>query len=91
VVGGPAGLPPLLFPDGIDWASLAEEPVHALIGHVGRRPYGEVSGLMLDVWCLTWAIIRAVDDVKGLSRMGRVAAARHLNQIAAECLEKRTP
>ena len=94
--GAPVDCPPVdwwlfLFPDGIDWASLAEEPVHALIGHVSRRPYWEVSGLMLDVWCLTSAIIRAVDDVKEVSRMGRVAAARHLNQIAAECLEKRTP
>jgi hypothetical protein len=32
-----------------------------------------------------------IDDVKEVSRMGRVAAARHLNQIAADCLEKRTP
>ena len=46
---------------------------------------------MLDVWCLTSAIIWAVDDVKEVSRMGRVATARHLSQIAAECLEKRTP
>ena len=94
--GAPVDCPPVdwwlfLFPDGIDWASPAEEPVHALIGHVSRRPYGEVTGLMLDVWCLMSAIIRAVENVKEVSRMGRVAAARHLSQIAAECLEKRTP
>ena len=93
--GAPVDCPPVdwwlfLFPDGIDWASLAEEPVHALIGHVSRRPYGEVTGLMLNVWCLTEAIIWAVDDVKGLSRMGRVTAVCHLNRIAARCLEKRS-
>ena len=93
--GAPVDCPPVdwwlfLFPDGIDWASLAEEPVHALIGHVSRRPYWEVSGLMLDVWCLTSAIVMAVGDARPVSRMGRVAAARHLSQIAAECLEKRT-
>ena len=92
----PVDCPPVdwwlfLFPDGIDWASLAEEPVHALIGHVSQRPYWEVTGLMLDVWCLMSAIMRAVDDARPVSRMGRVAAARHLSQIAAECLEKRTP
>jgi hypothetical protein len=93
--GAPVDCPPVdwwlfLFPGGIDWASLAEEPVHALIGHVGRRPYGEEVGLMLDVWCLTSAIMKAVDDVKEVSRMGRVAAARHLSQIAAECLKKQS-
>jgi hypothetical protein len=92
----PVDCPPVdwwlfLFPGGIDWASLDEEPVHALIGHVGRRPYIEMPGLMLDAWCLTSAIMRAVDDVKEVSRMGRVAGARHLNQIAAECLEKDSP
>jgi hypothetical protein len=80
-----------LFPGGIDWASLAEEPVHALIRHVGRRPYSTHPGLMLDAWCLTSAIMRVVGDARLVSRMGRVAAARHLNRIAAECLEKRFP
>jgi hypothetical protein len=80
-----------LFHGGIDLASPGGESVHALIGQVGRWPYWELSGLMLDVWCLTSAISGAVDDVKEVSRMGRVAAARHLSQIAAECLEKRTP
>ena len=45
----PVDCPPVdwwlfLFPDGIDWAALDEEPVHALIGHVGRRPYSEDRG-----------------------------------------------
>jgi hypothetical protein len=57
-----------------------------------RRPRAATERLETkSPWCLTEAIIWAVDDVKGLSRMGRAAAARHLSQIAAECLEKRTP
>lgn len=53
--GAPVDCPPVdwwlfLFPDGIDWASLAEEPVHALIGHVGRRTYG--GGVGTDAGCL---------------------------------------
>jgi hypothetical protein len=76
-----------LFPGGIDWASLDDEPVHALIGHVGRGPYCEEPGPMMAAWCLTSEIMKAVDDARPVSRMGRVAAARHLNRIAAECLK----
>ncbi len=92
----PVDCPPVdwwlfLFPDGIDWEALDEEPVHALIGHVGRRPFSEDSGgLMLNVWSLTSAIVSAVGDARSVSRMGRVAAACHLNRIAARCLEKRS-
>ena len=92
----PVDCPPVdwwlfLFPDGIDWAALDEEPVHALIGHVGRRPYREdLGGLMLNVWSLTSAIVMAVGDARPVSRMGRVDAARYLNRIAAEYLEKRS-
>lgn len=91
----PVDCPPVdwwlfLYPDGVDWAALDEEPVHALIGHVGRRPYREDSGgLMLRVWSLASAITKVVGDARPVSRMGRVAAARHLNQIAANCLEER--
>jgi hypothetical protein len=89
----PVDCPPVdwwlfLFPDGIDWASLAEEPVHALIGHVGRGPYLAESDLMYGAWGLTSAIMRAVDDARPVARIGRVGAARHLNRIAAECLKK---
>jgi hypothetical protein len=86
-------LPPLdwwlfLFPDGIDWASPDEEPVHALIGHVGRRPFWEEGGPILAAWSLTATITKAVDDARPVSRMGRVDAARYLNRIAAEYLAK---
>jgi hypothetical protein len=92
----PVACPPLdwwlfLFPGGIDWEDLGGEPVHALIGHVSRRPYREMHGLMLRAFCLTSVIMKAVDDARPVSRMGRVAAARHLNQIAAECLKKVSP
>jgi hypothetical protein len=43
---------------------------------------------MLNVWSLTSAIVMAVGDARPVSRMGRVAAARHLNQIVARCLAK---
>jgi hypothetical protein len=94
--GAPVDCPPVdwwlfLFPDGIDWASLDEEPVHALIGHVGRRPHLEEPGFMLRAYSLAESIALTVKDARPVSRMGRVAAARHLNRIAAECLEKQSP
>ena len=45
---------------------------------------------MLNVWSLTSSIVLAIGDARPVSRMGRVAAACHLNRIAARCLEKRS-
>ena len=93
--GAPVDSPPLdwwlfLFPGGIDWASPGGESVHALIGHVGRRPYLEELGLMLRAYSLAQSIAVAVKDASLVSRMGRIDAARYLNRIAAEYLEKRS-
>jgi hypothetical protein len=77
-----------LFPDGIDWQGMNTDPVHALIGHVGRVPWGQSgSGFMLRVWCLASALGGAVDDWRRVSRMGRIGAARHLNEITVRLLE----
>jgi hypothetical protein len=88
----PVDCPPLdwwlfLFPGGIDWASPGGESVHALIGHVGRR-HLEQPGFMLRAYSLAESIAVAVKDASLVSRMGRIDAARYLNRIAAEYLEK---
>ena len=93
--GAPVDCPPLdywlfLFPGGIDWASPGGESVHALIGHVSRRPHLEEPGLMLRAYSLAHSIAAAVKDASLVSRMGRIDAARYLNRIAAEYLEKRS-
>jgi hypothetical protein len=82
-----------LYPDGVDWAAMDYKPIFAVMAPVAP----DLSfvqwqpGTMLRVYCLADSIRRAVSDSEvgwqGVSRMGRVAAARHLNQIAAECLE----
>jgi hypothetical protein len=76
-----------LMPEGLNWASIYHEPVHALLGHVGRCAWAKRPSLMLPVWCLSSSIARRVPDARLVSRMSRVAAAHHLNKIAAECLE----
>jgi hypothetical protein len=93
--GAPVDCPPLdwwlfFFPGGIDWASPGRESVHALIGHVSRRPYVEELGLMLRAYSLAGSIAVAVKDASMVSRMGRIDAARYLNRIAAEYLEKQS-
>jgi hypothetical protein len=88
----PVDCPPVdwwlfLVPEGLDWASIWNEPVHALIGHVGRCAWAKRPSLMLPVWCLSEALMKGVPDARLVSRMSHVAAAHHLNEIAAECLE----
>ena len=78
-----------LFPDGIDWDHLGGETVHALIGHISRFPWYKTFGeTMLSVWSLTCGLAREVDDWRRVSRMGRIAAARHLNGITVKLLEE---
>jgi hypothetical protein len=80
-----------LFPDGIDWQDLGGDTVHALIGHVGRVPWGKSYGASLyPAWCLTGSLVREVDDWRRVSRMGRIDAARHLNEITVRLLESQT-
>lgn len=77
-----------LFPDGINWQAPNDEPVHALIGHVGRLTGGETGGVsMYPAWYLASCLGGAVDDWRRVSRMGRIGAARHLNEIVVRLLE----
>jgi hypothetical protein len=76
-----------LFPDGIDWEHLGGEAVHALIGHISRFSYytGNVE-TMLRVWGLTCSL--GGEDWRTISRMGRIDAARHLNESTVRLLEE---
>ena len=79
-----------VFPEGIDWDDLGGESVHALIGHVSRFPFHNTHGETLYLaWSLTCKLAREVDDWRTISRMGRIDAARHLNEITVRLLEER--
>jgi hypothetical protein len=78
----------ILCPDGIDWASLDGEPVHALLAHVGQVPWQVgTRDVLLRAWCLSARIAKDVNDWRRVSRMGRLSAVRYLNPIAARALE----
>ena len=78
----------VLIPDGLDWASPDGESIHALITHVGRVPFCAMEGRVLDrALELTCLIANEVADWRGVGAMGRMAACRHLNPIAARLLE----
>jgi hypothetical protein len=89
----PVDCPPVdwwlfLFPEGIEWCSLDEKKVHAVICHVARdRYYAQYGCHMLRTWALAQGVSRAVDDDwQRVSRLGRVEAAWHLNPIVASLL-----
>jgi hypothetical protein len=97
----PLDCPPIdwwlfLYPDGVDWAALDEEPIFAVMAPVApdRSFVQWQPGTMLRVYCLADSIRRAVSDSEvgwqGVSRMGRIDAARYLNRIATEYLEKQS-
>jgi hypothetical protein len=79
-----------LFPDGIDWDSPDDEPVHALVGHVSRFPFHKTWGQSeYPAWHLTCGLRKNdIDDWRPISRMGRIDAARYLNEIIVRLLEE---
>ena len=87
----PVDCPPMdwwlfLFPDGVDWASMAREPVHALIAQVGQQPYPIKPGRWLRVFELTQRVTTNADNGKIVSQMGPARAARYLNGVIADLL-----
>jgi hypothetical protein len=78
-----------LFPQGIDWAALDEEPIFAVICHVAENDYTYKRGsygAMWPLWVLTKFLGREVTDWSEIAKMGRVDACRCLNKIAAQNL-----
>jgi hypothetical protein len=73
-----------LFPEGLEWGSLDDQPVFAVIAHIARND--KSGGLMLPLWVITEGMRKTVPDWSLVAHMGRVDACRHLNWIAAQCL-----
>jgi hypothetical protein len=87
----PVDCPPMdwwlfLFPDGVDWASMSEEPVHALIAQVGQQPFPINPGRWLRVMELTQRVTTNADNGKIVSQMGPAGAARYLNGVIADLM-----
>jgi hypothetical protein len=78
-----------LFPGGIDWSALDDEPIFAVIAHVARdSEYASYGPHMRSTWALAERVWCAVDgDWAWIARMRRVEAARHLNPLVARLLD----
>jgi hypothetical protein len=95
----PLDCPPIdwwlfLYPDGVDWAALDEEPIFAVIAPVApdRSFVQRLTGTMIRVYILAQSIWRTVSESgagwRDVARMGRVEACRHLNPIAVQSLSR---
>ena len=66
-----------------------EEIERALVGHVCRSPFRDTWGESeYPAWCLTSSLMGRLDDWRSFSRMGRIDAARHLNEITVRLLDE---
>jgi hypothetical protein len=82
-----------LFPSGIVWEAIYDEPVYCLAAAVFHKP---MVGLSLRVWCLISAAFGRLsypsspgngDAARRLANMDRVSAARTFNLAVADIIE----
>jgi hypothetical protein len=71
----------VLIPHGVDFQRFDGRPIHALLGCVDANgdPMREMNCM-----CMVSELARSLKDVVALSRMDRLAAARHLNRQLVE-------
>jgi hypothetical protein len=86
-----------LLPEGANYESLDDKPVHLLIGHVfDQRRIGLEFRVLELTTKLQWNVLGPPENADGLSlallkvaSMDRVSAARFLNHRLAPCLVER--
>jgi hypothetical protein len=80
-----------LFPNGIEWDSLDDEPVYGMIGHVFLPNHVEMAALKLKAYQLTSGIGREVMSSGGwraIARLDGEVAARKVNLAVRRCIAK---
>ena len=78
-----------LFPEGVEWESHDDKPIHVLAAHVPQRHWFHSGDQWVYALPLADRSLRRVSDTKGLirlSRMDRIAAARLLNKTVVQFL-----
>ncbi len=81
-VGSPVDWWLFLSPEPIEWGSLDEVPIHALVAHVSPGDYVGQLTAMLGFWSDAWHLARGCgesDFWPGLARLKPVEAARIMN------------
>ena len=80
-----------LFPNGIEWDAIDDQPVFGLIGHVFPPDHIDMPALKLRVYELTTRIGREVmrsDGWRAIARLDGEAAARKVNLAVGRCVAK---
>ena len=73
-----------LSPEPIDWGSLDDLPIFALVGHVSPINFHDQMGEMYDAWSDAWKLLRLVaetDSWPRLARRGPLDVIRRLNGL----------
>ncbi len=80
-----------LFPNGIEWNAIDDQPVFGMIGPVFPPDHIEMPALKLRVYELTTRIGREVmlsDGWRAIARLDGESAARKLNLAVGRCVVK---
>ena len=78
-----------LFPDGVDWGSCDEQPVHAILSHVFPDRWTARHDFALKVLSQTSRAFQCVDaksSWKTVSQLNHVEAARLVNRLTIQSL-----
>ena len=79
-----------LSPEPIEWGSLDDLPIHALVAHVSPINYHDRMGTMLRAWSAAWHLLKEVGETEGWPRLARrepLDAVRLLNAAYTSIVE----
>ena len=79
-----------LSPEPIEWDSLDDLPIHAVVAHVSPINYHDRMGTMLRAWSAAWRLVKEVGETEvwpRLARMEALDAVRLLNEAYASIPE----
>lgn len=72
-----------LSPEPIEWGSLDDLPIHALVAHVSPINFHERTSTMLRAWSAAWRLLKEVSETEvwpRLSRLQSLEVVRLLNE-----------
>ena len=80
-----------LFPDGVDWGSCDEQPVHAMLSHVFPGRWTERPDFALKVlaqFSRAFQCVDAISSWRTVSQMNQIEAARMVNRLTIQSLSE---
>lgn len=79
-----------MFPEGINWNGMANDPVFGIIGHIFPSNHAYLPGLKMQTWELTECVGRKLesDAWRKAARLDRLSAAQTINREILLMVEK---